>query len=132
MKLDFFNEFSLMSIATVCAFILAVYPDDFIVMLFYSIVELFHSAAVNKDKNNIKTLLDVRPNSATVFRQNQWKTIAPEEVKIGEIIQIKVGEKVPLDGLMLSESSSFDTSALSDESKANTLRTGEKFMTVVL
>lgn len=132
MKLDFFNEFSLMSIATLGAFILGEYPEGVSVMLFYSIGELFQSAAVNKAKNNIKTLLDVRPNSATVFRQNQWKTIAPEEVKIGEIIQIKVGEKVPLDGLMLSESSSFDTSALTGESKPNTLRKGENVLAGML
>src|SRR5690625_4023339 len=93
LKLDFFNEFSLMSIATLGAFILGEYPEGVSVMLFYSIGELFQSAAVNKAKNNIKTLLDVRPNSATVFRQNQWKTIAPEEVKIGEIIQINVRTK---------------------------------------
>lgn len=132
MKLDFFNEFSLMSIATLGAFILGEYPEGVSVMLFYTIGELFQSAAVNKAKNNIKTLLDVRPNSATVFRQNQWKTIAPEEVKIGEIIQIKVGEKVPLDGLMLSESSSFDTSALTGESKPNTLRKGENVLAGML
>ena len=124
-KLDFFNEFSLMSIATLGAFILGEYPEGVSVMLFYSVGELFQNAAVNKAKDNIKALLDVRPNFATVFRQNQWKTVAPEEVKVGEIIQIKVGEKVPLDGLMLSESSSFDTSALTGESKPNTLRKGE-------
>lgn len=124
-KLDFFNEFSLMSIATLGAFILGEYPEGVSVMLFYSVGELFQNAAVNKAKDNIKALLDVRPNFATVFRQNQWKTISPEEVKVGEIIQIKVGEKVPLDGLMLSESSSFDTSALTGESKPNTLRKGE-------
>lgn len=124
-KLDFFNEFSLMSIATLGAFILGEYPEGVSVMLFYSVGELFQNAAVNKAKDNIKALLDVRPNFATVFRENQWKTIAPEEVKVGEIIQIKVGEKVPLDGLMLSESSSFDTSALTGESKPNTLRKGE-------
>lgn len=132
LKLDFFNEFSLMSIATLGAFILGEYPEGVSVMLFYSVGELFQSAAVNKAKNNIKTLLDVRPNFATVFRQNQWKTIAPEEVKIGEIIQIKVGEKVPLDGLMLSESSSFDTSALTGESKPNTLRKGENVLAGML
>lgn len=131
-KLDFFNEFSLMSIATLGAFILGEYPEGVSVMLFYSVGELFQSAAVNKAKNNIKTLLDVRPNFATVFRQNQWKTIAPEEVKIGEIIQIKVGEKVPLDGLMLSESSSFDTSALTGESKPNTFRKGENVLAGML
>lgn len=132
LKLDFFNEFSLMSIATLGAFILGEYPEGVSVMLFYSVGELFQSAAVNKAKNNIKTLLDVRPNFATVFRQNQWKTIAPEEVKIGEIIQIKVGEKVPLDGLMLSESSSFDTSALTGESKPNTFRKGENVLAGML
>lgn len=131
-KFDFFNEFSLMSIATIGAFLLGEYPEGVSVMLFYSVGELFQSAAVNKAKNNIKALLDVRPHSANVFRENQWKVVPPEEVNVGEIIQIKVGEKVPLDGVMISEISSFDASALTGESKPNTIRKNENVLAGML
>src|SRR5690606_20875789 len=83
MKLDFFNEFSLMSIATIGAFILGEYSVGVSVMLLYSVCELFQNAAVNKAKDNIKALLDLRPTFTTVFKQNQWKTIPPEQVKVG-------------------------------------------------
>lgn len=128
LKLDFFNEFSLMSIATIGAFILGEYPEGVAVMLFYAVGELFQSSAVNRAKNNIKALLDVRPNEANVFRNNQWQTVNPESVEIGETIQIKVGEKVPLDGIMLSELSSFNTAALTGESKPNSIK---KYETVL-
>src|SRR5690554_2260217 len=116
-KKDFFNEFSLMTLATLGAFALKEYPEGGAVMLFYNLGELFQSAAVNKARNNIKTLLDVRPKEVTVFRNNQWKTLSPEEVEIGEKIQIKAGEKVALDGVLLSDFPRFNTSALSGESK---------------
>lgn len=124
-KGEFFTEFTLMSVATVGAFILGEYPEGVAVMLFYAVGELFQSAAVNKAKNNIKALLDVRPGSANVFRNNQWQTVNPESVEIGEIIQVKVGEKVPLDGIMLSEVSSFNTSALTGESKPDSIKKDE-------
>lgn len=124
-KGDFFNEFSLMSIATLGAFILGEYPEGVSVMLFYSLGELFQDAAVNRAKNNIKALLDVRPDQATVNRNSIWQITHPEEVNPGEIIQVKVGEKVPLDGILLSDSSSFNTAALTGESKPDTLRKGE-------
>src|SRR5690606_29921595 len=95
-KGEFFTEFTLMSVATIGAFILGEFPEGVAVMLFYAVGELFQSAAVNRAKNNIKALLDVRPDSANVFRNKEWKTVNPSEVKIGETIQIKVGEKVPL------------------------------------
>lgn len=124
-KGDFFNEFSLMSIATIGAFLLTEYPEGVAVMLFYTIGELFQSAAVKKAKGNIKALLDVRPDEATVFRENQWQTIHPEEVEIGERVLVKVGEKVPLDGFLLTENSSFNTAALTGESKPKNLKKGE-------
>ena len=120
-KLDFFNEFSLMGIATVGAFAIGEFPEGVAVMLFYTIGEMFQESAVNRAQNNIKALLDVRPKEATVFRNEKWETIAPNEVKVGEKIQIKVGEKVPLDGILISEKGSLDTSALTGESKPSSI-----------
>lgn len=131
-KGEFFTEFTLMAVATIGAFILGEFPEGVAVMLFYSVGELFQSAAVNRAKKNIKALLDVRPNEANVFRNNQWKILNPEEVEIGETIQIKVGEKVPLDGIMLSESSSFNTSALTGESKPNSIKKDETVLAGML
>lgn len=127
-----FTEFTLMIVATIGAFILGEYPEGVAVMLFYAIGELFQNAAVNQAKNNIKTLLDVRPDSANVFRNDQWQTVNPEIVKVGEIIQIKSGEKVPLDGILLSEFSSFNTAALTGESKPDTKRKGEAILAGML
>lgn len=132
LKGEFFTEFSLMSVATIGAFILGEYPEGVTVMLFYAVGELFQSAAVNKARNNIKALLDVRPNSANVFRENKWQSIAPERVEIGERIQVKLGEKVPLDGILISDFSSFNTSALTGESKPETIRKGETILAGML
>lgn len=132
LKGEFFTEFSLMSVATIGAFILGEYPEGVAVMLFYAVGELFQSAAVNKARNNIKSLLDVRPNSANVFRENKWQSISPERVEIGERIQVKLGEKVPLDGILISDFSSFNTSALTGESKPETFRKGETVLAGML
>ncbi len=122
---EFFTEFTLMILATVGAFAIGEYPEGVAVMLFYAIGELFQTAAVNKAKGNIKALLDVRPASAFVLRNNSYVEVKPEEVEIGETIQIKAGEKVPLDGEILTEGSSFNTSALTGESKPKTISKGE-------
>ncbi len=124
-KIDFFNEFSLMGIATLGAFIIGEYPEGVAVMLFYTIGEMFQEAAVNKAKGNIKALLDVRPDTAHVLRNGNFETIKPQDVVIGETIQVKVGEKVPLDGIMISDKGSFNTAALTGESKPSTYKTGE-------
>jgi len=125
-QLDFFNEFSLMGVATVGAFAIGEFPEGVAVMLFYTIGELFQESAVNRARKNIQSLLDVRPKEATVFRDGNLKTIAPQEVKIGEKIQVKVGEKIPLDGILLSEKASLNTSALTGESKPSSIqRSGE-------
>ena len=125
LKKDFFNEFSLMSAATLGAFAIGEYPEGVAVMLFYAVGELFQSAAVNRAKGNIKALLDVRPNTVDVFRNNVYETVAPESVEIGEIIQVRVGEKAALDGEMISASSSFNTSALTGESTPKNIKVGE-------
>ncbi|MET3731428.1 heavy metal translocating P-type ATPase [Moheibacter stercoris] len=131
-KGEFFTEFTLMTVATIGAFILGEYPEGVAVMLFYAVGELFQNAAVEKAKRNIQALLDVRPEEVNVFRNNQWEVIHPEKVEIGEKIQIKVGEKVPLDGVMLSEVSSFNTAALTGESKPTSIKKDETVLAGML
>ncbi|MDO6761645.1 heavy metal translocating P-type ATPase [Tamlana sp. 2_MG-2023] len=125
-KGDVFTEFFLMSIATIGAFTIGEYPEGVAVMLFYAVGELFQNAAVNRAKSNIKALLDVRPNEALVYRNDDYTSVSPEMVEIGEKVQVRVGEKVPLDGILLSEKGSFNTAALTGESKPDTIAKGEK------
>ena len=123
---DFFTEFFLMSIATLGAFAIGEYPEGVAVMLFYAVGELFQSAAVNRAKGNIKALLDARPDEAVVYRDRNFVVVNPETVEIGEKIQIRVGEKIPLDGILLSEKASLNTAAITGESKPDTIAKGEK------
>ncbi len=125
MKGEFFTEFTLMVLATVGAFAIGEYPEGVAVMLFYAIGELFQSAAVNRAKGNIKALLDVRPNIANILRGGVFEPIKPQQAEIGDTIQVRSGEKVPLDSEMLSEKSSFNTAALTGESKPKTIAKGE-------
>lgn len=120
-----FTEFFLMGIATIGAFYIGEYPEGVAVMLFYAVGELFQGAAVNRAKRSIKALLDVRPDTASVLRNGSYVIVDPTEVKVDETIQIKAGERVPLDGEMLSEGSSFNTAALTGESKPSTIGKGE-------
>ncbi len=115
-----------MSIATIGAFIIGEYPEGVAVMLFYAVGELFQNAAVNRAKSNIKALLDVRPNEALVYRNKDYISVNPETVAIGEKVQVRVGEKIPLDGILLSKRGSFNTAALTGESKPDTIAKGEK------
>ncbi len=121
---DFFTEFLLMSIATIGAFIIGQYPEGVAVMLFYTVGELFQASAVKKAKGNIKALLDVRPNEALLYQNNNYVSVPPESVKIGSKIQVRVGEKVPLDGKLLSDKASLNTAALTGESKPDTIAKG--------
>jgi len=123
-----FSEFFLMSIATIGAFLIGEYSEGVAVMLFYSIGELFQDAAVERAQKSIKALLDIRPDKVTVIRDGEAFVVNPSEVKIGEIIQIKPGEKVALDGELLSDSASFNTAALTGESKPDTKNKGEKVL----
>ena len=91
-----------MSIATIGAFAIGEYPEGVAVMLFYAVGELFQSAAVKRAKGSIKALLDVRPNEALVYRNNNYVSVNPETVAIGEKVQVRVGEKIPLDGIDFS------------------------------
>ncbi len=124
-KGDVFTEFVLMTIATIGAFFVGEYPEGVTVMVFYTVGELFQDAAVNRAKRSIKALLDIRPSSAFVKRNGTFSEVPPKEVKIDDIIQIKAGEKVPLDGEMLSDGSSFNAAALTGESKPSEIGKGE-------
>ena len=120
-----FSEFFLMGIATIGAFAIGEYPEGVAVMLFYSVVEVFQAMAVSRAKSNIKSLLDQRPDEVTVLKNNEAQTVKAEAVGIGEIIQLKPGEKLGLDGELLSQTASFNTSALTGESKPDTKHKGE-------
>ena len=121
---DIFSEFTLMSIATLGAFYIKEYPEGVAVMLFYSLGELFQERAVSKAKRNISALIDVRPETATVIKGNETVVTSPRHVQIGDIIEVKTGERVPLDGKMLDEAAAFNTSALTGESIPRTIRKG--------
>ncbi|WP_373567435.1 heavy metal translocating P-type ATPase [Chryseobacterium sp. WG23] len=114
-----------MGIATIGAFAIGEYPEGVAVMLFYAVGEVFQSMAVTRAKGNIKALLDQRPDEVTVIKNNQPKTIKAKEAKIGDVIQLKPGEKLALDGELLSDAASFNTAALTGESKPDTKNKGE-------
>lgn len=122
---DVFSEFFLMGIATVGAFAIGEYPEGVAVMLFYSVGEVFQAMAVTRAKTDIKSLLDQRPDEVTVIRDGKPETVKAEKVNIGDIIQLKSGEKLGLDGKLLSETASFNTAALTGESKPDTKTKGE-------
>ncbi len=113
---NFFSEFFLMGIATIGAFALQEYPEAVAVMLFYTVGEIFQGIAVSRAKKNIQTLLDQRPDEATILVDNQPKIVKAKDVKIGDIVQLKPGEKLALDGKLLSDKANFNTAALTGES----------------
>lgn len=127
-KGEIFTEFLLMTIATVGAFCIKEYPEGVAVMVFYSIGELFQSAAVNRAKGSIKALLDIRPDTANVLRNGSLTEVFPDSVQVGEVIQVKAGEKVALDGTMKSDAGLFNTSALTGESKPSNISAGEQVL----
>lgn len=111
-----FSEFFLMGIATIGAFSIGEYPEGVAVMLFYSVGEVLQTMAVKRAKTNIKSLLDQRPEEVTIIKDNKTEILKAEKVTIGDIIQLKPGEKLGLDGTLISERASFNTSALTGES----------------
>lgn len=124
-KGDIFSEFFLMCIATIGAFAIGEYPEGVAVMLFYTIGETFQGMAVNRAKSSIKSLLDQRPDEVHILENNVAVKVKAQEVQIGAIIQLKAGEKLGLDGELLSDSASFNTAALTGESKPDTKKKGE-------
>ena len=125
---DYFSEFTLMVIATLGAFYIGEYPEGVAVMLFYTVGELFQDKAVDKAKRNIGALLDVRPEKALVLREGNLVLESPKKIKVGEIIEIKAGERVPLDGTMQNEVAAFNTAALTGESAPRNIRKGEEVL----
>ncbi|MBW8361658.1 MAG: cadmium-translocating P-type ATPase [Kaistella sp.] len=125
MKGEVFSEFFLMAIATVGAFAIGEYPEGVAVMLFYSVGEVFQTLAVQRAKGNIAKLLDQRPDEVTILVDNRPQTVKAAEVAVGSLIQLKPGEKLALDGLLMSASASFNTSALTGESKPDTKQKGD-------
>ncbi len=121
-----FSEFLLMGIATVGAFAIGEYAEGVAVMLFYMIGEYVQHGAVTRARSSIKSLVDEQPETARVERNGSVKTVHPSEVETGEIIQVKPGEKVPLDGQLVTEKSSFNTAALTGESKPMSRKKGEE------
>lgn len=127
-KGEVFDEHFLMAVATIGAFAIGEFPEAVAVMLFYQIGELFQDYAVDKSKESITNLMDIRPDVAVVKRNGKLETLKPETVKIGEEIVVKPGEKIPLDGTIIDGSSMLDTSALTGESVPRSAKIGEKVL----
>lgn len=125
---DYFSEFTLMSVATMGAFYIGEYPEGVAVMLFYTVGEIFQGKAVDKAKRNIGALLDTRPETTRVLRNDELVTISPKAVKVNEIIEVKTGERVPLDGILIDNFAAFNTSALTGESLPRNIREGEEVL----
>jgi len=124
-KGDVFSEFLLMTIATVGAFYIGEYPEGVAVMVFYAVGEIFQSAAVNRAKANIKSLLDQRPDEVNILENGVAVKRKAAVVATGSILQLKPGEKLALDGELLSDKATFNTAALTGESKPDTKKKGE-------
>lgn len=123
-----FDENFLMAVATIGAFAIGELPEAVAVMLFYQVGELFQSYAVSKSRKSISNLMDIRPDFANVERNKDVEKVKPENVKIGEIIIIKPGEKVPLDGIVVEGNSSLDTKALTGESLPKDVKVNEEVL----
>jgi len=121
-----FDESFLMSIATIGAFAIGEYPEGVAVMLFYQVGEFFQDLAVNRSRKSIADLMDIRPDYANLKVGNELRTVSPEDVKIGEFIVVKPGEKVPLDGTIVEGMSMVDTSALTGESVPREVEAGSE------
>ena len=123
-----FDENFLLSIATIGAFFIGEYPESVAVMLFYQVGELFQSYAVGKSRKSIASLMDIRPDYANVKKGDELVKVDPDEVQIGDIIVIKAGEKIPLDGKVIEGSSMIDTSALTGESVPREVEVGSDIL----
>lgn len=121
-----FDENFLMTIATVGAFFVGDYPEAVVVMLFYQVGELFQTYAVNRSRKNITELMDIRPDFANVRRNGAEEEVDPDEVAVGELIVVKPGERIPLDGVIIKGNSSLDTMALTGESVPREVLCGEE------
>ena len=123
-----FDENFLMTVATIGAFGIGEFPEAVAVMLFYQVGELFQSYAVDKSRKSISNLMDIRPDFANVERDGKIEKVDPDDVKIGEIIIVKPGEKIPLDGYVIEGQSSLDTKALTGEALPREISEGEEVL----
>ena len=123
-----FDENFLMSVATIGAFGIGEFPEAVAVMLFYQIGELFQSYAVDKSRKSIASLMDIRPDYANIYRDEKIEKVNPEEVKIGDTIIVKPGEKIPLDGTIIEGTTTLDTKALTGESLPREAKEGDKVL----
>ena len=123
-----FDENFLMSVATIGAFGIGEFPEAVAVMLFYQIGELFQSYAVDKSRKSIASLMDIRPDFANLEKAGKLEKVSPEEVKIGDTIVVKPGEKVPLDGILIEGNSTLDTKALTGESLPREIEKGDEVL----
>ena len=121
-----FDEHFLMSVSTIGAFAIGEYPEAVAVMLFYQVGEFFQSLAVKRSRKSISDLMDICPDSATVKRNGALQVVSPESVAVGEIIVVKPGEKIPLDGIVVDGESMLDTKALTGESVPRSIRKGDE------
>lgn len=127
-KGEVFDEHFLMAVATIGAISIGEYPEAVAVMLFYQIGEMFQDYAVDKSKKSITELMDIRPDYANIKRENKITKVKPEEVKINEIIVVKPGEKIPLDGIVIDGKSMVDTSSLTGESLPRSIKKDEEVL----
>ena len=125
---EFFDENFLMSIATIGAFVIKEFPEAVAVMLFYQIGEYFQSSAVKKSRKSIASLMDIRPDYANLKVDGKIEKISPEKIRIGDIIVVKPGEKVPLDGIVIDGNSMLDTSALTGESVPREIKVNDHIL----
>ena len=121
-----FDENFLMSLSTVGAFIIGEYPEAVAVMLFYQVGEFFQEMSVKRSRKSIADLMDIRPDAATVSRNGELMVVSPETVRVGEVIIVKPGEKIPLDGIVLEGESMLDTKALTGESVPRSVHQGDE------
>ena len=123
-----FDENFLMAVATIGAFAIGEFPEAVAVMLFYQVGELFQSYAVDKSRKSIASLMDIRPDYANIGKDGKVEKVDPDEVKIGDIIIVKTGEKIPLDGVVIDGTSSLDTMALTGESVPRVVKTEDEVL----
>lgn len=123
-----FDENFLMTVATIGAFGINEFPEAVAVMLFYQVGELFQSYAVDKSRKSIASLMDIRPDFANVVRNNEIEKVEPDEVKLGETIVVKTGEKIPLDGIIIEGNSMLDTMALTGESVPRSVKVNDEVL----
>ncbi len=121
-----FNENFLMSVATIGAFLIGEYPEGVAVMLFYLIGEIFENQAIGQSRKSISSLMDIRPDYANRLTGEEIRRLSPEEIKIGDVILVNPGERIPLDGKVISGISQVDTAALTGESIPRELKPGSE------